>query len=91
MDITDESLYLLLEAVIKQAADDYRKALRKEEFYNIRELRKFFRSGFCEEATGASGEYILEQLDKEYIKEIGNDGILQQIREDEANRNKKKH
>ena len=59
-------------AVVKQAADDYRKALRgvgyngKKPENVIKEVERFFRSHYFELFTKIDGEYLIERLKKEH-------------------------
>lgn len=62
----------LANAIVKQAAEDYRKALKgrghdgKSPERVIREIERFFRSGYFEILTGVKGEYLIEKLKQEH-------------------------
>ena len=51
-------------AVIRQAADDYFKAVQKGNESEQREIEKFFRSGQCERFANVDGDYVLNELQK---------------------------
>ena len=63
----------LANAIIEQAADDYRKAARKIRRYTdheparaeLRELERFFHSEWFCVLTETDGDYILRRLQKE--------------------------
>lgn len=67
---------MLANAIVKQAADDYRSAcktlIKKPDPFSakerIREVEKFLRSGWYQALTTVDGEYILQRL-KEGAKE----------------------
>ena len=64
---------MLANAIVKQAADDYRnarKALLKmpaacQPKEQIRDVEKFFRSGWYQILTSVDGEYLLRKLEEE--------------------------
>ena len=63
----------LANAIIVQAAKDYKKALRrlkkfstdKEARYTIRECERFFRSDWYKILTGLNGEALIRMLNEE--------------------------
>ena len=63
-------------AIVKQAVEDYRNALRGIVYrgtsaeYVKKECARFFRSGWFTHLTDANGKYILRLLNEEYRKEI---------------------
>jgi hypothetical protein len=65
----------LTNAIVKQAADDYRKALRGKGYSGksasevIVEVEKFFRSKYFNLLTNVKGEYLIEKLKEEYYEE----------------------
>ncbi len=69
------NLSLLANAIIKQAADDYRDAKRniKEKTLveinrrEIENIEKFFRSEFCKSITEVDMEYVIKRLREEKI------------------------
>ena len=69
------NLDALSEAIVKQAADDYRKALRGRGYCGktpgkiIKEVEEFFRSLYFELLTSVKGEYLIEKLREEYEEE----------------------
>ena len=66
----------LANAIIEQAANDYRKALDGEGCgkgngyrppeYVINEVERFFRSSYFRLITKVNGEYLLDQLKREH-------------------------
>ena len=71
-DPVDRAYQELANAIVKQAADDYRKAL-KGRGYNGRkparikkEIEQFFRSHYFETLTKVKGKYLIERLNKEH-------------------------
>ena len=67
----------LANAIVAQACDDYRKALRGkgcdgyDAAHSITAIRKFFRSEFYKLLTKVDGEHLIEKLDEEYRLEKG--------------------
>ena len=65
----------LTNAIVKQAADDYRKALRGKGYNGktpakiIEEVEKFFHSKYFELLTTVKGDYLIERLKEEYDEE----------------------
>ena len=62
-------------AIIKQAADDYRNALNGISYDKtkspegiIREVLRFFRSEWFRTLTKVDAEYLIEQLNKEHYE-----------------------
>lgn len=63
----------LANAIIKQAADDYRKALKalslnsrnKEAQATVKECEDFFRSDWYKQLTSLDGEYLIRKLKEE--------------------------
>ena len=63
----------LANAVILQAADDYRAALRKiranpknrQAIDEALEIERFFRSGWYSQLTSVDGEYLIRRLQEE--------------------------
>ena len=70
----------LANAIVQQAATDYRKALNGEGCgkgygyrppeYVIKEVENFFRSQYFRMLTKVKGEYLLEQLQKEHNEKV---------------------
>lgn len=66
----------LANAIIKQAADDYRKALKalslnnrnKQAQATVTECETFFRSDWYKELTSVDGEYLIRLLKEEARK-----------------------
>lgn len=72
---------LLANAIVGQAAKDYREALRKERrkeiqddedkrLMNLRnktQLERFFRSEYFSLLSDCSGEWIMEHIEEEYL------------------------
>lgn len=63
----------LIIAIIKQAADDYRLALRggSDRKYkpSVEEIESFFRSSFYAMLTDIPGEMIIDKLKQEFLEE----------------------
>lgn len=65
----------LTNAIVKQAADDYRKALRGRGYCGktpgkiITEVEQFFHSKYFELLTTVKGDYLIERLKEEYDEE----------------------
>lgn len=59
----------LANAIILQAAKDYRKALKHDERGRKREIEKFFRSEWFSILTNISGEMLIQKLRAE-VKEV---------------------
>ena len=72
----------LSNAIVAQAATDYRTAMRalqnnpesKIALSEVRDIRKFFRSGWYSLLTSIDGEYLIEKLNEEfpdvYVKDV---------------------
>ena len=69
----------LTNAIVKQAAEDYRKALRGKGYSHmpaskvIEDVEKFFRSKYFYLLTNVKGEYLIERLKEEYEEERNKD------------------
>ena len=67
----------LANAIVAQACDDYRKALRGKRIdgrssrYALSELRKFFHSEYFRLLTKVDSKYLIERLEAEYKAEKG--------------------
>lgn len=67
----------LANAVVLQAVDDYRRALRDKPCYGhygsseemIRDCEKFFNSNYFQLLTKCDGEYLIYKLKEEYKNE----------------------
>lgn len=59
----------LANAIILQAAKDYRKALKHDERGRKREIERFFRSEYFTVLTNVSGEMLIQKLRAE-VKEV---------------------
>lgn len=67
----------LANAIIVQAADDYRKALDGKTYYYkkstlsiIKDVEKFFHSSWYRELTKVDGDFLIEQLHREHNEKI---------------------
>ena len=60
-----EAYTTLRAAILKQAACDYKKAVRQGNTAEADALRKWFLSGWGQTLSGNYGEYILSRLNKE--------------------------
>ena len=54
------------EAIVAQAFEDYRKAIRQNDKKMITDVMRFFKSKYYEALTKIDYKYILRQLDKEW-------------------------
>lgn len=63
----------LANAIVLKAVDDYRAALRKlkrnprseSAKYDVRELERFFRSGWYQKLTTVDGEFLIRRIREE--------------------------
>ena len=66
-------------AIVKQAADDYRNALQGKGYEQkkpeavIKEVLRFFRSEWFRTLTKVDAEYLIEQLNKEHLETVERD------------------
>ena len=82
-DIYDNVWDELAKAIIKQAVDDWRTLIRVEKRVllmpgrkiSLTEIRRFFRSDYCQNLVDGDPLIILEQLEKE-LKESRKKGSL---------------
>lgn len=82
-DIYDNVWDELAKAIIKQAVDDWRTLIRVEKRVllvpgrkiSLMEIRRFFRSDYCQNLVDGDPLIILEQLEKE-LKESRKKGSL---------------
>jgi hypothetical protein len=51
-------------AIIRQAVDDYKKAIRTRDYFKITSLEKFFLSDWGQTLSDFRGEYIIDQVRK---------------------------
>ena len=71
---TDAAYQEVANAIVKQAAEDYRKALngvgysKKPAEWVIKEIERFFHSPYFETLTTVSGDYLIEKLKQEHIE-----------------------
>lgn len=49
-------------AIIQQAIEDYRRALRKNDYRDIKALERWFLSEWGEMLSGDNGAYIIEKV-----------------------------
>lgn len=74
MEMTDEGCDLLRNAIVAQAAKDYKKVVKQKKrhpkygVYNKEELDSFFGSQWFEWLTDLDGEYIIKEIKKIYGK-----------------------
>ncbi len=70
--LNDEGCRLLIEAVVRRAAEDYLHAARRRRnrkgAARLRETTAFFLSDYFIRLTGAKGGLILEKLKEEAVK-----------------------
>ncbi|MFY9380002.1 MAG: hypothetical protein WAP07_07155 [Acutalibacteraceae bacterium] len=82
-DIYDNTWDELAKAIIKQAVDDWRTLIRVEKRVllmpgrkiSLMEIRRFFRSDYCQSLMGGDPLIILKQLEKE-LKRSREEGSL---------------
>lgn len=82
-DIYDNGWDELAKAIIKQAVDDWRILIREEKRVlsehglkiSLMEIRRFFRSDYCQNLMDGDPLIILEQLEKE-LRESRKKGSL---------------
>ena len=72
-ELYDSGCMLLIEAIVRRAAEDYLAALRhrpgRRTAARIREVTAFFRSAYFSRLTGVQGESLLRQIRKEGMKQ----------------------
>ncbi len=64
-NLAEDPMDRLANAIVVQAADDYRAALRannKEAMNEALRIEKFFRSGWYSSLTSIDGEYLINRL-----------------------------
>ena len=72
-NLSEDPYERLANAIVIQAADDYRIALKKikahpknrEAISEVLEIEKFFRSGWYSQLTDVDGEYLIRRLQDE--------------------------
>lgn len=64
----DRAYLDLANAIVTQAANDYRDALNRNHPRRLLEIEKFFRSKWYRILTKVDGEYLIEKLKKEHIE-----------------------
>ena len=69
-DDADDPYLLLARAIVKQAADDYRAAVRAGNRRAARKIRAWFTSRYGSILCLDKGDLILELLDKEIVEEM---------------------
>ena len=75
MTISDDPYEALANAIVLQACEDYRAALKKikknpknqEAMSKAMEIERFFRSGWYQALTSVDGEYLIRKLREEVI------------------------
>lgn len=60
---------LLAEAIILQAVKDYRKAMKKKSYGQVRVINKFFRSDFFSVLSTINPELLIQKLNAEVVNE----------------------
>ena len=72
----EEAYRNLANAIVIQAANDYRNALEGKSYYGrqpksvIIDVERFFHSSWYRELTKIDGDFLLEQLDREYKEKV---------------------
>ena len=64
MELTEE-FENLANAIVKQAITDYKQALKRKDKFCIVRIEQFFRSNWCFELTGVSGDFIIRKVKDE--------------------------
>lgn len=70
--VTNTVYHDLANAIVLQAVEDYRNALRGISYIRyppetiVKKLEEFFRSDYYEMLTKVNGEYLIEKLKKEH-------------------------
>ena len=71
-ELYDSGCMLLIEAIVRRAAEDYLNALRRlpnrRVAARIREITAFFRSDYFSRLTGVQGEALLRRIRKEWMQ-----------------------
>ena len=74
--LNDKGITALCEAIVLQAVQDYRKALRGKQirphipvYKTIKDCEIFFKSDWCKMLTRVNGEYLMRKLQEEYRNE----------------------
>ena len=75
MTLSEDPYEALANAIVLQACEDYRTALRKlkknpknqEAMSEAMECERFFRSGWYQALTSVDGEYLIRKLREEVI------------------------
>ena len=71
-ELYDSGCMLLIEAIVRRAAEDYLNALRhlpnRRAAARVREITAFFRSGYFSRLTGVQGENLLRRIRKEGVR-----------------------
>ena len=57
-------------AIVWQAVEDYKEAVKAGKEKKIKELEKFFKSKWCSTLAFNNGEYILNRVKKEITEEV---------------------
>ena len=60
--MNDSGIFNLVQAIVKQAAKDYRDVRYKDESYEKEKLEEFFLSKWFNDITGLDGEMVLGRL-----------------------------
>ena len=73
----EEAYRNLADAIVIQAAEDYRKALNGKTYYEhktpkmvMREVERFFHSSWFHALTKLDGDFLIEQLQREHNERI---------------------
>ena len=78
----DQCYQDLANAIVCQAAEDYRNALNGISYCNkspafiIKSVEKFFRSDYFTILTEVSGEFLIEQLRKEHEERLKDESFI---------------
>ena len=77
-DVVDRAYHDIANAIIVQAVEDYRNALKGISYepnvpaeFICQRLERFFRSQWYRTLTNVSGEYLIEQINKEHLENAG--------------------
>ena len=90
---------MLANAVVLQAAKDYREALCKRDKYEIGNLERFFYGEDIKMYTKVDGKYIAEELKRQveecnynlnWVRKLNNGKTIEQIKAEEAEKKRPK-
>lgn len=63
----EQGYQALANAIVVQACEDYRRAIRNFDVSKMYAIRRFFHSRWYEQLTNVNGDYILKRIEQEEI------------------------